>query len=129
MNARFLITDIMRAINDKSLLKVSSDNIYRDYLHPSDIYQLVCKILAAPIINTAVDCYTKAPIEKFNLLTMMHEKFGLNYEISESNTIVNSTGNKPHYYSMNKLAGDFGFLPTLTSSECIIKETNAILHK
>jgi nucleoside-diphosphate-sugar epimerase len=76
MNARFLITDIMRAINDKSLLKVSSDNIYRDYLHPSDFYQLVCKILAAPRINTAVDCYTQAPIDKINLLVRMHKKFG-----------------------------------------------------
>jgi nucleoside-diphosphate-sugar epimerase len=129
IEARFLISDILRAIRDNSLLKVSSDNNFRDYLHPSDFYQLVCKILAAPKINIVLDCYSKAPIEKFNLLTMMHEKFGLHYEISESNTILNATGNKPYYYSMNKLAGDFGYLPTLTSAECIIKETNAILHK
>ncbi len=129
MNARFLITDIIRAINDKSLLKVSSDNIYRDYLHPSDFYQLVCKILAAPRINTALDCYTQAPIDKINLLVTLHKKFGLRYEFSEANIVLNATGNKPHYYSLNRRAADFGYLPTLTSSECIIKETNAILHK
>lgn len=129
IEARFLIADILRAIRDNSSLKVSSDNNRRDYLHPSDFYQFVYKILAAPKINIALDCYSKAPIEKFNLLAMMREQFGLHYEISESNTIVNATGNKPYYYSMNKLAGDFGYLPTLTSTECIINETNAILHK
>jgi nucleoside-diphosphate-sugar epimerase len=125
MNARFLITDIMRAINDKSLLKVSSDNIYRDYLHPSDFYQLVCKILAAPRINTAVDCYTQAPIDKINLLVMLHKKFGLRYEFSEAHTAVNATGNKPHYYSLNRRAADFGYLPNFTSLEGVLQEANA----
>ena len=129
MNARFLITDIMRAINDKTLLKVSSHNTYRDYLHPSDFYQLVCKILAAPKTNIALDCYTQAIIDKFSLLKMMHDKFGLRYEFSVANNVVNSTGNKPHYYSLNRRAADFGYLPTLTSEEGVLQEVDKIIQK
>ena len=121
---RFFIADILRAIRDNSLLKVSSDNIYRDYLHPSDFYQLVCKILAAPRVNTAVDCYTQAPIDKINLLVMLHKKFGLRYEFSEAHTAVNATGNKPHYYSLNRRAADFGYLPNFTSLEGVLQEAN-----
>lgn len=129
INARFMITDIMRAINNKLLLKVSSDNIYRDYLHPSDFYQLVCKILAAPRINAVVDSYTKAPIDKINLLMMLHKEFGLRYEFSEEDIFINATGNKPHYYSLNRRAADFGYLPNFTSLDGVLQEARVICKK
>lgn len=49
MNARFLITDIIRAIRDKTVLKTSTDYIVRDFLHPSDFHQLVSALLKALI--------------------------------------------------------------------------------
>ncbi|MDD4979618.1 MAG: NAD-dependent epimerase/dehydratase family protein, partial [Gallionella sp.] len=99
IEARFLITDILRAIRDKTVLKTSADYIVRDFLHPSDFYQLVTALLAAPASNVAVDCYSRAPIDKSNLLVAMQENFGLRYEITEAITSVNATGSKPHYYS------------------------------
>ena len=64
----FLITDILRSIRDKTVLRASSDYIVRDYLHPADFYQMVSVLLSAPAANTAVDCYSQAPITKPNLL-------------------------------------------------------------
>ena len=58
LSARFLITDILRAIRDKSILKTSPDYIVRDFLHPSDFYGLVCALLSAPPANTVVDADT-----------------------------------------------------------------------
>jgi len=127
INARFLITDILRAIRDKTILKTSSDNIKRDYLHPSDFYQLICSILSGPPTNIALDCYSRAPIDKLNLLATMHERFGLSYEITETNIAVNATGSKSHYYSLNKRASDFGYLPTLTSLDGVMQESEKIL--
>lgn len=122
IDARFLITDSVRAIRDKTVLKTSAAYMVRDYLHPSDFYGFVSAILAAPATNAAVDCYSKAPIDKTSLLTALQEKFGLIYEVVQTAAGVNATGTKPHYYSLNKQAGDFGYQPGMTSLDGILKE-------
>ena len=128
ISARFLITDIVRAIRDKTLLKTSADYIVRDFIHPSDFYNLVIALLTAPTTNTVVDCYSKAPIDKPALLTAMQENFGLRYEVIITNASVNATGTKPHYYSLNTKAEDFGYQPSLTSIEGILQESAKILE-
>lgn len=130
IDARFLITDILRAIRDKVVLKTSPDHIVRDFLHPYDFYTLVSSLLAAPASsNAAVDCYTLAPIDKQTLLTTMQEKFGLQYEVTAATDAINATGSKPHYYSLNRRAADFGYAPSLTSQEGITREVDALFKK
>ena len=128
MSARFLITDIVRAIRDKTLLKTSSDYIVRDFIHPSDFYKLVVALLTAPATNGVVDCYSKAPIDKPALLTAMQENFGLRYEIIDGSAGVNATGSKPHYYSLNTKADNFGYQPSFTSLEGLLLEVNELLQ-
>lgn len=128
LSARFLITDILRAIRDGTVLKTSSDYIVRDYLHPSDFHKLVEALLAAPSANAAVDCYSSAPIDKQHLLAVMAEKFGLRYEVLQTDVGLNATGKKPHYYSLNKRAADFGYQPVMTSLEGIVKEARMVLQ-
>lgn len=129
LSARFLITDMLRAIHDKTVLKTSSDYIMRDFLHPSDFFRLVRSLLAAPVANAVVDCYSRAPIDKLDLLAAMQENFGLCYEIAEIAAHVNATGSKPHYYSLNTRAADFGYQPSLTSLEGILREAGAVLGR
>lgn len=127
LSARFLITDMLRAIRDKTVLKTSPDYIVRDFLHPSDFYRLVCALLSAPASNAVVDCYSGAPIDKPSLLAAMQNEFGLRYEVVEANASVNATGNKPHYYSLNTRAADYGYRPGLTSLEGVMIESREIL--
>lgn len=127
IDARFLITDILRAIRDKAVLRTSPDYIVRDFLHPSDFYQIVSVLLAAPAVNTVVDCYSLAPIDKLSLLTAMQEKFGLLYETTKATASVNATGSKFHYYSLNTRAADFGYQPRLASLEGVMIETRKVL--
>ena len=127
ISARFLITDIVRAIRDKTVLKTSADYIVRDYIHPSDFYKLVVALLASPATNAVVDCYSKAPIDKPALLAAMQDNFDLRYEIIDASVGVNATGSKPHYYSLNTKATDFGYQPSLTSLEGLITEINTML--
>jgi nucleoside-diphosphate-sugar epimerase len=119
MEARFLITDIARAIRDKTVLKTSADFMVRDFIGPDDFYQLVNAILISPATNVAVDCFSKAPIDKVTLLAAMQEKFGLQYELVQSDSGVNATGAKPYYYSADKWAANFGYVPRSTSLENI----------
>ncbi|OIQ72044.1 NAD dependent epimerase/dehydratase family protein [mine drainage metagenome] len=128
IEARFLITDILRAIRDKTILKTSADYIVRDFIHPSDFCNLVNAILAAPAANAVVDAYSKAPIDKPTLLAAMQEKFGLQYEIVQTGAGVNATGGKPHYFSVNKQAANFGYIPKSTSLEGLLAEFG-IFHK
>lgn len=127
IEARFLITDILRAIRDKTVLKTSPEYIVRDFLHPSDFYKLVSALLSAAAANAVVDCYSRAPIDKPTLLDAMQNEFGLQYEITEANPSVNATGGKPHYYSLNTRAADFGYQPSFTSLEGLKLDMDKIL--
>lgn len=128
MTARFLITDILRAVRDQTVLKTSADPIVRDFAHPSDFHQLVTALLTAPATNTAVDCYSRAPIAKATLLAAIQKNFGLSYEVVDAPPSVNATGGKPCYYSLNRRAADFGYQPGLTSLEGIIDEFKRFLN-
>jgi nucleoside-diphosphate-sugar epimerase len=127
ITARFLITDIVRAIRDNTILKTSSDYIVRDFIHPSDFYKLVVALLASSATNAVVDCYSKAPIDKPALLAAMQGNFGLSYDVISTSAGVNATGNKPHYYSLNTKAADFGYQPSLTSLEGLKQEIQSLL--
>jgi nucleoside-diphosphate-sugar epimerase len=129
MDAHFLITDIVRAIRDKTVLMTSADYILRDFIGPDDFYQLVTAILNSPAANDVVDCYSKAPIDKPTLLAVMQEKFGLQYELAQANLGVNATGSKPHYYSLNRHAENFGYVPALNSIQGLVIELIEIFQE
>ncbi|MDI9333931.1 MAG: NAD(P)-dependent oxidoreductase [Cytophagales bacterium] len=128
MSARFLITDMIRAIKNKSTLETSPHSITRDYLHPTDFHQLIELILTAPACNTAVDCYSQQPIAKLHLLEIMQKEFGLIYKVVSSNQGIVATGNKPNYFSKNKQAAhDFLYAPAYSSESGLIEQTRLSL--
>jgi nucleoside-diphosphate-sugar epimerase len=122
MSARFFITDILRAIQSGETLMTSSDNIVRDYIGPADFYQLVSQILVVPATNDVVDCFTQEPVDKMKLLANMKERFGLRYEVSQAPVGVNATGVKINYFSNNRRAEVFGYLPSKTSLQTVLDE-------
>lgn len=128
LEARFFITDILRAIRDGSVLRTSSGYMVRDYLHPQDFYQMVECVLAGPAQNQVLDCYSKEPVDKPALLQAMQERFGLQYEVVQE-AGVTATGAKPHYYSVNRRAAPLGYQPSLTSIEGIMLESAALLGR
>jgi nucleoside-diphosphate-sugar epimerase len=128
MTARFLMTDIIRAIQNKTTLETSPHFMARDYLHPADFYQLTQLILDAKPCNTAVDCYSQKPIDKLHLLQVMKKEFGLIYEIANADQGVIATGGKSNYFSQNKQAGyDFSYLPIYSSESALIEQTRICL--
>jgi nucleoside-diphosphate-sugar epimerase len=126
MNARFLITDLVRAIKNKKVFKTSSDNIIRDFITPPDFYNLIQLIIDFKEINIAIDCYTRYPISKFDLLSEFESKFGLSYEIDKSADIISATGVKLNYYSVNKILKNMGYMPKNTSLEGILQEVDSL---
>lgn len=130
LDARFFVTDMLRAIRTGTLFQTSSDAMVRDYLHPDDFCQLVNRVLNAPPLNTALDCYSHAPVEKTTLLEGMATHFGLRYEFIAGHVApVNATGTKPFYYSMNRKAQQLDYCPAYTSLDTVLTETEAILRE
>ena len=126
MDARFLITDIVRAIQNNTVLKTSSDYMVRDFIGPEDLFNLVRAILSSPAANDAVDCYSVAPIDKQTLLSTLHKKYGLQYKIVKEIPSISATGSKNNYYSMSKSAENFGYQPALSSLDSILQELEKV---
>ena len=122
MDTRFLITDIARAIKNKEVFKTSPNNIVRDFITPPDFYNLIRTIIDFKPINIALDCYTKSPVSKFDLLNGLKSEIGLDYEVENGIDIVNATSIKSNYYSLNKAAKSINYNPENTSLEGIIQE-------
>ena len=126
--SRFFVVDIINSIKTGNVLQTSPDPMSRDFLHPSDFYQLISCLLSAAPQNMVVDCYTADPVEKQVLLQTMHKDFGLRYEIVPGLAApVNATGLKPHYYSTNKKAAEFGYRPAYSSLDTLREEISALL--
>jgi nucleoside-diphosphate-sugar epimerase len=123
MNARFLITDIVRALKNKKAFNTSSDNIVRDFITPPDFYNLIQAIIDSKSVNTVLDCYTKGPVSKFDLLNELKGVFGLDYKVEDGVNIVNATGIKLNYYS-NRRGVDYN--ATHTSLSGILAEFNLL---
>jgi nucleoside-diphosphate-sugar epimerase len=122
IESRFFIADVMRAIKYKSVLTTTADNIVRDYIGPDDFYSLILLIMKVQKMNAAMDCYTKEPVDKINLLNNMNKIFGLKYVMNSLVNGVNATGRKSKYYSKRQIENKIGFTPTLGSLETVIKE-------
>lgn len=121
--ARFFLSDIMRALHNGSVLKVAADDMIRDYLTPSDFLQLIDRILQATPYNASIDCYSQAPVGKFELLAALGETFGLQHCIAGDQARVNATGPKAHYYSHNRKAKQlFGYMPGDSSLSGVVRE-------
>jgi nucleoside-diphosphate-sugar epimerase len=128
IEARFLITDALRAIRDKTILKTAPDNIWRDYVGPREIAQIVERIIQAEPQNVAVDCFSKSPVDKLSILKSLKSEFGLEYEFTDVSVGVHATGVKSHYYSESKLASRiFDYEPISNAMEIVLNQSRELL--
>ncbi|MGY2253385.1 NAD-dependent epimerase/dehydratase family protein [Pseudomonas reactans] len=123
LSARYFITDAVRAIKESTLLTTSPANMFRDYITPLDFYTLIYKALDFNgNLNMAVDCYTKAPTDKFSILNHLQDNFGLQFITEKIAHPINATGAKQHYYSENRMASILGYAPHFNSIEGLTYE-------
>ena len=129
IDARFFLSDIMRALQSGAVLEVAPDDMVRDYLAPADFLQLIDRILRSSPRNDVVDCYTLAPIGKFDLLEALGEQFGLQYTVVGDKAKVNATGPKANYYSSNRKAERlYGYVPGDSSLSGLLNEIRQHLN-
>ena len=129
LDARFFLSDILRALKSGTVLEVAPDDMVRDYLAPADFLQLIDRILQSSPCNDVVDCYSLAPIGKFDLLEALRDQFGLQYTVVGDQAKVNATGPKANYYSRNRKAESlFGYVPGDSSLSGLLSEIRQHLN-
>jgi hypothetical protein len=121
------MSDIVNSILKREKLFTNPYNLKRDYVHPEDLYSLVCLLLFGNKGNVAIDSYSLAPVDKFPLLDEMVSSFGLEYEVISDAITVNATGQKLNYFSKNRVAKDFGYQPRYSSLAGLHREVETIL--
>ena len=130
LNARFFIAEAVSSIVKGNVLSVNADTMIRDYIHPSDFCNLIDLILHHnEHLNVAVDCYSKAPVDKMELLFALEDRFGLKWCVNENANTLNASGSKNRYYSINTIAETIGYEPKYSSLNSIINEVEAILNQ
>jgi nucleoside-diphosphate-sugar epimerase len=130
IEARYLISDILRSIRNGEVLHTSQENLVRDYIGPKDFLQLILKVLMAPPQNVAIDCFTRAPVDKISLLECMKNEFGLSYQFVEQRTGLFATGGKLNYFSKSRKATDlFGYTPEETSIDLVVDQSRLLLSR
>ena len=130
IEARFLITDILRSIRAEQVLQTSRENIVRDYIGPNEFMQIILKVLMAPPQNVAIDCFTQAPVDKISMLERMQKDLGLRYALVEQRTGLLATGSKLNYYSKSRKASDlFGYSPQASSLEVVLEQSHCFLSR
>jgi len=128
LDTRFFITDLIRSVKNQTIFKTGVDEMVRDYLHPNDFFQLISNILQGPLCNVVVDCYSKSPISKTEVLELFKIRYGLQIKISTMQNSINATGAKPNYFSKNYSASKFGYVPKYSSYDGLVETLETIFH-
>jgi nucleoside-diphosphate-sugar epimerase len=126
ISAKFLLAEMVRCVLNHKVFRTDDRRMTRDFLHPFDFRQLVECCFAADG-NMAVDCYSRSPITKHQLLVLMASYFGLQYEVVPTPITANITGQKTNYRSESRRAGALGYSPAYSSESAIVTEVGAIL--
>ena len=118
-SSSYLMGEIIRSVKNNTSLRTNPYNLKRDYVSRIDFCRLISCIIQAPPSNTALDLFTIAPIDKFSILEFMKINYDLKYEVVDFNKENEINMLKINYFSENKIAKNIGYIPSMSSLDCI----------
>ena len=122
----FMVSNMVQTIMKNEIFMADKNPLCRDYMGPKDFYQMIKVLLKNNTINQPVDCYSRSPLTKEQLLEGMQKRYGMKYLVTNGSP-HHPASVKPCYYSTNTAAYTLGYRPTLTSLESIFEEADKIL--
>lgn len=118
LDSKLFLPQVIAAIKNKAKFLTSDEEMWRDYIGPEDFFQLIELLLSINKLNISLDCYSKNSVEKLEILSNLREKFGLIYDVSNEYALKQNS--KKYYFSKNKLAESYGYLPEHGSLDLIV---------
>ena len=126
---RFLMTEIVDCLCRNKIFKTSSQNIYRDYISPKDLGNIIKIIIDDVNKNYSFECYSRLHLSKFKLLESLKDEFHLRYEIDKSLNFQLNDKLKINYYPMSHDLQNYGYKPEMTSLETLVHECEIYFQK
>lgn len=127
LEERFLLSEIIMAIKEQREFLTGPGRIYRDFSHPRDLAKLVRCCIQVGKINNVFDLYSRMPADKFEILDLFSQRYGLKYRIDDQFSAFAVTGSKNHYFSLNHRAESIGYIPSHSTISGIIDVTDHLL--
>jgi len=123
-----LMSKLIDCLLREKTMTVSSQCLLRDYVGPDDLHQLIEKIIDADPVNMAIDIYSREPTSTVEIMEWAAQEYGLRVEYKPVETFSGTAGTKPAYFTENRTAEHFGYIPMMTSLEVIKDETEEIIR-
>ena len=128
VNAGFFMSELLRALKNKSEFITDKKDFVRDYVNPNDFYDLTKNCITNKKINDVFDVYSKEIISKFQILEECFNKFDLKFKLVEKIESISPTGMKKNYYSLSRKAEKINYSPQFSSLETILNESSLFLE-
>lgn len=122
----FFLSQVANAILKGETFITRSDSMVRDCVSPRGLLEIILFLANEKSRNDVFDVVSKAPFEKFELLSVLQERFGLKWSTEASVSSSSPTGEKNVYASSSKKLEQSGFTPNATATEEIISELEAL---
>ncbi|OWA36239.1 hypothetical protein B9G55_10355 [Saccharibacillus sp. O16] len=129
-DSSFLLMDLVNAARNNTPFLTTSENMYRDYVHPEDLTALILLCIYAEPQNRAFDVYSKQPISKNEILDFFVKTYGVRIQFKETSpSSVSVTGLKPYYYSLDRSASErLAYNPEFSSLQSISQTCNLLIQ-
>lgn len=124
----YFMTDVLKALLEKSVLETRPGDMIRDYVDPEDLFALVGLCLRQQNLNAAFDAYSAAPVGKFELLAAFEKEFGLRWRLTGGSGDSGPNGEKNIYCSGMFRAETLGYRPRFSSLDSLLNETRIRLE-
>jgi nucleoside-diphosphate-sugar epimerase len=128
LQSKFLMTELINCIRDKTPFVTDKSDIVRDFVHPHDLFRLIEIAISIKNKNTVYDVYSAKPVKKSEILKLFKNKYNLQIDFSEEAEETSATGKKNQYYSVNHTASTIGYYPKFTSLNSIESETDLLIE-
>jgi nucleoside-diphosphate-sugar epimerase len=128
VSARFFMSELLQSLKNKSEFVTTNEDIIRDYVDPSDFYNLIKNCISNKKTNNVFDVYSKKPVSKFNILEEFSKTFDFKFKLVEKLESLSPTGLKKNYYSLSRKAEKIGYFPQFSSLETILNESSQIFE-
>lgn len=123
LDGHYFLAQLVKAIEEKKIFLTSTQDLVKDYIHPSDLINLALVLFKEGKVNCAMDLKSTAPAKKSEILAFFQKKYQLKIEYKE----MKFSGTKLNYYSTSTAAEELGLRPFGTSLDCIAHEAALIL--
>ncbi len=128
LEENFFMSLAAKSLLENKTLVTDNTDVYREYLGPQDLFELVRLSILKKKLNIAIDAFTLKPVSKMDVLNRLKEEFNLDYRVDDTITIPNASGFKDKYYTTCTNATSLlGYKPTMTSEDTVVSEMRRLL--